>query len=149
MQKTMPVKKSSKTTKIKKDTVKDKKSIKNIEKKVEKKWKSSLKKATILQKNIKLANEDKMLEKVEKYVDKNREKTSQEMIERKKKRPTNNYKEWDLDVLISRVSIESKPKEITKEISKWILYIIYTIILITILIFTVKFFLAWNIPQNW
>ena len=68
MQKTMPVKKSSKTTKIKKDTVKDKKSIK-------------------------LANEDKMLEKVEKYVDKNREKTSQEMMERKKKRSDNKYKE--------------------------------------------------------
>ena len=149
MQKTMPVKKSSKTTKIKKDTVKDKKRIKNIEKKVEKKWKSSLEKATILQKNIKLANEDKMLEKVENYVDKNREKTSQEMMERKKKRSDNNYKEWDLDVLISRVTIESKPKENTKEISKWILYIIYTIILIIILIFTVKFFLAWNIPQNW
>ena len=147
MQKTMPVKKSSKTTKIKKDTVKDKKSIKNIEKKVEKKWKSSLEKATILQKNIKLANEDKMLEKVEKYVDKNREKTSQEMMERKKKRSDNKYKEWDLDVLISRVTIESKPKENTKEISKWILYIIYTIILIIILIFTVKFFLTLNIPQ--
>ena len=93
--------------------------------------------------------DDKMLERVEKYVDKNREKTSQEILERKRKRPANNYKEWDLDVLISRVSIESKPKENTKEISKWILYIIYTIILIIILIFTVKFFLAWNIPQNW
>ena len=149
MQKTMPVKKSSKTTKIKKDIVKDKKSIKNIEKKVEQKWKSSLEKATILQKNIKLANEDKMLEKVEKYVDKNREKTSQEMMERKKKRSDNKYKEWDLDVLISRVSIESKPKDKTKKTSKLILYIIYTIIIITILIFFVKFFFAWNTPQNW
>ena len=93
----MPVKKSLKTIKTKKDTVKDKINIKKIEKKVEKKvekkGKSSLEKAAVLQKNIKLANEDKMLEKIERYVDENREKTSQEMIERKKKRPINNYKE--------------------------------------------------------
>ena len=91
-----------------------------------------------------------MLEKVEKYVDKNREKTSQEILERKRKRPTNNYKEWDLDVLISRVSIESKPNNKTKETSKLILYILYTLIIIAILIFIVKFFFVWNIlPQNW
>lgn len=93
--------------------------------------------------------DDRMLEKVEKYVDKNREKTSQEMIERKSKRPTKKYQEWDLDVLISRVSIESKPKENVKETSKIILYIIYAAIIITILIFIAKFFFAWNIPQNW
>jgi hypothetical protein len=34
-----------------------------------------------------------MLERVEKYVDKNREKTSQEMIERKSKRPAKNFQE--------------------------------------------------------
>lgn len=93
--------------------------------------------------------DDKMLEKVEKYVDKNREKTSQEMIERKSKRPTKKYQEWDLDVLISRVSIGSKPNVKTKKTSKLVLYIIYTIIIIAILIFIAKFFFAWNIPQNW
>ena len=93
--------------------------------------------------------DDRMLEKVEKYVDKNREKTSQEMIERKSKRPTKKYQEWDLDVLISRVSIESKPNVKTKKTSKLVLYIIYTIIIIAILIFIAKFFFAWNIPQNW
>jgi hypothetical protein len=46
-----------------------------------------------LQNNIKLTKEDKILEKIEKYVDKNREKTSQEMIERKNKRPAQNFKE--------------------------------------------------------
>lgn len=93
--------------------------------------------------------DDRMLEKVEKYVDKNREKTSQEMIERKSKRPTKKYQEWDLDVLISRVSIESKPNVKTKKTSKLVLYIIYTIIIIAILIFIAKFFFAWNTPQNW
>ena len=142
----MTTKKNSRTAKTKKDTKNDKK----IVKKIEKKEKSSLEKVITLQKNIKLANEDKMLEKVEKYVDKNREKTSQEILERKRKRPTNNYKEWDLDVLISRVSIESKPNNKTKETSKLILYILYTLIIIAILIFIVKFFFVWNIlPQNW
>jgi len=141
----MPTKKSSRTAKTKKDTKNEKKIIKRIGKKE----KSSLEKIITLQKDIKSANEDKMLEKVEKYVDKNREKTSQEMIERKSKRPTKKYQEWDLDVLISRVSIESKPKENVKETSKIILYIIYAAIIITILIFIAKFFFTWNIPQNW
>ena len=142
----MPMKKNSRTAKAKKDTKNDKKIVKRIEKKE----KSGLEKVITLQKNIKSANEDKILEKVEKYVDKNREKTSQEILERKRKRPTNNYKEWDLDVLISRVSIESKPNNKTKETSKLILYILYTLIIIAILIFIVKFFFVWNIlPQNW
>lgn len=142
----MPMKKNSRTAKAKKDTKNDKKIVKRIEKKE----KSGLEKVITLQKNIKSANEDKILEKVEKYVDKNWEKTSQEILERKRKRPTNNYKEWDLDVLISRVSIESKPNNKTKETSKLILYILYTLIIIAILIFIVKFFFVWNIlPQNW
>ena len=135
----MTTKKNSNTTTNVKDKIK----------RNEKKEKSNLEKALILQKSIKLANEDKILKKVEKYVDKNREKTSQEIMERKSKRPTKKFQEWDLDVLISRVSIESKPKDKTKKTSKLILYIIYTIIIITILIFFVKFFFAWNMPQNW
>lgn len=135
----MTTKKNSNTTTNVKDNIK----------RNEKKEKSNLEKALILQKSIKLANEDKMLKKVEKYVDKNREKTSQEIMERKSKRPIKKFQEWDLDVLISRVSIESKPKDRTKKTSKLILYIIYTIIIIAILTFIIKFFFAWNMPQNW
>jgi hypothetical protein len=80
-------------------------------------------------------------------VDKNREKTSKEISERKSKRPAKNYQEWDLELLITRVSVESKPKDKTKETSKRILYIIYAIIIITVLIFIVKYFFIWNIPQ--
>jgi len=79
----MTTKKNSNTTTNVKDNIK----------RNGKKEKSNLEKALILQKSIKLANEDKMLKKVEKYVDKNREKTSQEMIERKSKRPTKKYQE--------------------------------------------------------
>ena len=97
--------------------------------------------------NVTKAREDRMLEKVERYVDKNREKTSKEISERKGKRPAKNYQEWDLELLITRVSVESKPKDKTKETSKRILYIIYAIIIITVLIFIVKYFFIWNIPQ--
>ena len=98
--------------------------------------------------DISYATDDKMLEKVEKYVDKNREKVSQKMIEKRSKRYTKNYQEWDLEVLISRVGIESKPKDKTKETSKLILYIIYAVILIVVLIFVVKCFFVWNVSQN-
>ena len=81
-----------------------------------------------------------MLEKVEKYVNKNREKTSQEIMEKKSKRPITKYNAADLEVMISRVSVESKPKEKVQQTSKWILYIIYTIIIIAILIFAIKYF---------
>ena len=109
--------------------------------------KSESKKIPDLSKSIKSANEDKMLEKVEKYVDKNREKTSQEMIEKKNKRPAQNFKEWDLEVMISRIDAESKPKEKDKETSKWILYLIYTIIIIAIIAFWIKYFFNSNMPQ--
>ena len=130
----MPAKKNPKTTKKQKS---EKKNTKNIEKKE----KSGLQKVLNLQKNIKLAKEDRMLEKVERYVDKNREKTSQEMMERKSKRPVVNYQEADLEVMISRISAESRPTEKTKETSKWALYIIYTVIFLVIIIFAVKYFL--------
>lgn len=79
----MTTKKNSNTTTNVKDNIK----------RNEKKGKFNLEKDLILQKSIKLANEDKMLKKVEKYVDKNREKTSQEIMERKSKRPTKKFQE--------------------------------------------------------
>ena len=90
--------------------------------------------------DLSYAKEDKFLKKVENYVDNNREKTSQEIAERKNKRPAKKYQEWDLELMISRINAESKPKEKTKETSKWILYIIYAIIFITIIIFMIKYF---------
>ena len=140
----MPAKKNSKTTKTKKI---EEKNTRKIENKVEKKKKSGLQKVLTLQNDIKSRKDDKMLEKVEKYVDKNREKTSQEMIERKNKRPVRKYQEWDLEVMISRISVESKPNENAKKSSKIILYVIYGIIIAIILVFVLKFFFAWNLPQ--
>ena len=140
----MPAKKNSKTTKTKKI---EEKNIRKVENNVEKKKKSGLQKVLTLQNDIKSRKDDKMLEKVEKYVDKNREKTSQEMIERKSKRPVRKYQEWDLEVMISRISVESKPNENAKKSSKIILYVIYGIIIAIILVFVLKFFFAWNLPQ--
>lgn len=132
--------KTTKTTKIIKNN-------KKIGKESEKKERFNSEKVITLQKNIKIADEDKILKKIEKYVDKNREKTSQEMIERKNKRPAQNFKEWDLEVMISRIDAESKPKEKVKETSKWILYLIYTIIIIAIIAFWIKYFFNSNMPQ--
>jgi hypothetical protein len=103
----MSAKKNPKTTKNKKI---EEKNIKKVENKTENKKKSGLQKAVILQKNIKLRKEDRMLEKVERYVDKNREKTSQEMMERKSKRPAKQYQEGELEVMISRISSKSESK---------------------------------------
>ena len=140
----MPAKKNFKTTKT---TKSEKKIIKKTENKIENQEKSGLQKTVILQKNIKLRDEDKMLEKIEKYVDRNREKTSQEMIERKSKRPNKKYEEWELELMISRVKVESGPKESTQKISKWIIYLIYIIMVILIIIFCIKYFFVWNVPQ--
>lgn len=92
--------------------------------------------------------DDRTLKKIEKYVDKNREKTSNEIAERKSKRPTKNFQEWDLEVLISRVDIESKPKEKNNKISKFILYAVYIIFIIIIAIIVIKSFFMWNLMSQ-
>lgn len=125
-----------------------------------KKSSTSKKQKTLTRKNIKKTTEkkalswkivkpkeDKMLEKVERYVDKNREKISQEIIERRSKRPVSKYNAADLEVMISRIDSESKGKEKPKSISKCIVFLIYILIIITILVFMVKYFFTWNIPQ--
>ncbi|MBO7505694.1 hypothetical protein J6T66_06315 [bacterium] len=62
--------------------------------------------------------DDRTLKKVEKYVNSKREQTSKEIIERKSKRPATKYQEADIEVMISRISSETKPKGSTKKISK-------------------------------
>lgn len=90
---------------------------------------------------------DKTLKKVEKYVDKNREKTSQQIIERKSKRPDKKYQEADLEVMISRISNESDQKKTTHKNSKTFVYVIYIIIMVAIVISCIKYFFMWNMPQ--
>ena len=70
------------------------------------------------QKTKKLSRKEKMHEKVENYVYKNRDKTSQKIIEKKSKRPTENYKEADLEAMISRISLENNPESVKKDNSK-------------------------------
>lgn len=91
--------------------------------------------------------EDKMMKKIEKYVDKNREKTSQKIMERKNNRVDMKWQEGNLELMISRIYTESNATSKTKSVSKSILYIIYTIIIILILIFIIKYFSAINMPQ--
>lgn len=126
-------------------TKKNSKTVKNVKTKKLKKAESE--KILNMQKSRRINNEDKMLEKVERYVDKNREKTSQEMQERKSKRAIQNFQKWDLELMISRITTESQSKEHTKKTSKGILYLIYIIIILLILIFVIKYFFVPNVPQ--
>ena len=91
--------------------------------------------------------DDKTLKKVEKYVESKREQTSKEIIERKNKRPVTKYQEGDLEVMISRISNESKPKNLRKKNYKKIIYAIYAIIMIAFIIYCVKYFLIWDLSQ--
>lgn len=91
--------------------------------------------------------DDRTLKKVEKYVDKNREKISKEIIEKKSKRQATKYQEADLEVMISRISYESNPKKSGNKNSKLIIYWIYIIIMIAIVVFCIKYFFMWNMSQ--
>ena len=91
--------------------------------------------------------DDKNLKKVEKYVDSKREETSKEIVERKSKRPATKYQEGDLEVMISRISSESQPKNLKKKNYKKIIYAIYVIIMVAFVIFCIKYFFMWNLSQ--
>ena len=91
--------------------------------------------------------DDKTLNKVEKYVESKREQTSKEIVERKSKRPATIYQEGDLEVMISRISNESQPKNLKKKNYKKIIYVIYVIIIVTFVIFCIKHFFMWNLSQ--
>lgn len=118
----------------------DKKAMKKTE---TNKW-SKIRNKTINE-NSSYTKDDKILRKVEKYVDKNREKTSQEILEKKKLRPERKYQEADLEVMISRINNESRTKGKSKEASKRILYIMYAIIVVVIIIFILKYLSLWNL----
>jgi len=96
--------------------------------------------------NIKQTSEDRMLKKIEDYVDKNRNETAQKIAEKKSKRPTKHYKKAELEAMISRISIENDSSSVKKDSNKWLIYLIYIIVIITILLIFSKFY-AWNIPQ--
>ena len=102
-------------------------------------FKNYLIKNKAIEPDLSYMDDDKILKKVEKYVDKNREKTSQEIIERKKNKSSQNYQNADLEVMISRIDAESKPKVKTREISRRIANILYIVIIFTVLIFVVRY----------
>ena len=91
--------------------------------------------------------DDKTLKKVEKYVDSKREETSKEIVERKSKRPATKYQEGDLEVMISRISSESQPKNLKRKKYQRIIYAIYTIIMVAIVVSCIKHFFMWNLSQ--
>lgn len=97
-------------------------------------------------KNVKQTSEDRMLEKIEDYVDKNWAETAQKIAEKRSNRPTRHYKKAELEAMISRVSIENNSSSVRKDNNKWLVYIVYSIIVIAVILFIMKC-IIWNTPQ--
>lgn len=116
--------------------------------------KSDLKQKNVSGKNSKLSNPvkdieikwDKVLEKVEKLVEKNWEATENDIRKRKSERKPDDYKDVNLDVMLSRISEQSKAKKTGSNFAKNFLYFLYFLIIIAILIFVAKWLL---LSQNW
>ena len=75
-------------------------------------------------------------------VDKDWETTEKDIIKRKNERNSDDYKDVNLDVMMSRISEQSKKKskDNTSSMSN-VLYFIYILIIVLILIFSAKWLL--------
>lgn len=89
---------------------------------------------------------DKVLEKVEKMVEKDWKMTENDIRKRKSERKTDDYKDVNLDVMLSRIAEQSKAKKTGSNFAKNFLYFLYILIIIAILIFVAKWLL---LSQNW
>ena len=82
---------------------------------------------------------DKVLEKVEKLVEKDWEATEKNILKRKNERKPDDYKDINLDVMMSRISEQSKKNSGDNAlIMKNLLYFIYIFIIVAILFFSAK-----------
>ena len=85
---------------------------------------------------------DKVLEKVEKMVEKNWDMTEKDIRKRKSERKPDDFKDINLDVMVSRISEDSKKKSESNVLfTKNLLYFIYFLIIIAIVIFSAKWLL--------
>ena len=85
---------------------------------------------------------DKVLEKVEKMVEENWEITENNIKKRKSERKDDDYKIVNLDVMMSRISEESKKQKSGVAMAKGFLYLIYFLIIMAILVFVAKWLLV-------
>lgn len=88
---------------------------------------------------------DKILEKVEKMVEKNWKNTEENIRKRKSERDPDDYKNVNLDVMVSRISEQSKVRK-NVSLVKNILYFMYFLVIVVILILVAKWLL---LSQNW
>ena len=89
---------------------------------------------------------DKVLEKVERLVEKDWEMTEKNIIQRKRERKPDDYKDVNLDVMLSRISEQSKAKKSCSSFMKNFLYFLYFLIIVVIFVFVAKWLLM---SQNW
>lgn len=109
-----------------------------------KKQKSTSKKKVIPSNSVKdiEIKWDRVLEKVEKMVEKDWEATEKDIIKRKSERNPDDYKDVNLDVMMSRISEQSRKQTKNSTFNtKNLLYFIYLLIIILIIIFSAKWLL--------
>lgn len=87
---------------------------------------------------------DKMLTKVEKYVDKERESISENISNKKQKRKNKDLGDVNLEVMISRLKENEKCNKKWKSwnIAKWLLYIVYIIIIASFLYICLNYIIS-------
>ena len=91
-------------------------------------------------------NDEKILLEVEKFVEKEWDNISHEISQKKSKRNPKDYENINLEVMISRISEDSKPKKKSSNAWKRILYIIYIVLICFTLYIWIRFF-SKNMPH--
>ena len=97
---------------------------------------------------------DKMLKKVENYVDKERETIFQNISNNKKNRKYKSTDDENIEVLLSRIKFieKEKPKRKFKIVARIFLYLVYTIIILSFIYIFLKYILNdWHLKllDNW
>lgn len=92
-------------------------------------------------KRNKRSNDDKTLIKIEKYVEKNREKTYKNISEKRWTRKIDNNENNNLETMINKLHEKTKVKKKSPTIAKWILYLIYIMLICISIYIFMKYFI--------
>jgi len=86
-------------------------------------------------------NDDKTLIKIEKYVEKNRDKTYKNISKKRWTRKIDNNENNNLETIINKLYDTTKNKKKSPTIAKWILYSIYIMLICISIYIFMKYFI--------
>ena len=95
-------------------------------------------KHNIANQDLSYIEDDIITRKVEKFVNKNREKTFKKIEEKRSKRPSIKYQDADLEIMLSRINIQNKQKE-TSKFRRLFVYLFCIFFILVVLFFWIKF----------